>query len=191
MKALFFAVAFVLMRTISFSQAPSEKYPLYSASVEHAGVPKGELIKYTFSDSKIFPGTVRDCWVYVPAEYDGKKPACVYVNQDGVQFKAPTVFDNLIYSKEMPVTIGIFIQPGHVPAENSTNAIDRNNRSFEYDGLGDAYARFVLQEILPQVEKQKTHDGRQIILSKEANDRAIGGSSSGAVCAFTAAWERP
>ena len=70
-------------------------------------------------------------------------------------------------------------------------ANDRFNRSFEYDGLGDAYARFILEEILPEVEKQKTSDGRAIHLSKNGNDRAIGGSSSGAVCAFTAAWERP
>jgi len=174
----------------AFAQAPAESYPIDSASVEHAGVPKGEVIKLTFRDSKIFPGTVRDYWIYVPAQYKPGKPACVYVNQDGIQFKAPVVFDNLIYKNEMPVTIGVFIQPGRVPAGNP-NAVDRVNRSFEYDGLGDAYARFILQEILPEVEKQKTSDGRQIVLSKNANDRAIGGSSSGAVCAFTAAWERP
>src|ERR1700748_2866243 len=91
----------------------------------------------------------------------------------------------------MPVTIGIFINPGIVKAANSSVALDRYNRSFEYDGLGDAYARFILEEILPEVEKQKTSDGRAIHLSKNGNDRAIGGSSSGAVCAFTAAWEKP
>ncbi|MGV8880276.1 MAG: alpha/beta hydrolase [Sphingobacteriaceae bacterium] len=183
-------LALLLSLSIAYAQT-EEKYAIDSASVEHANVPKGELIKLTLKNPKIFPGTVRDYWVYIPAQYDGKTPACVYVNQDGIQFKAPTVFDNLIQQKEMPITIGVFIQPGRVPAEDNTNAIDRTNRSFEYDGLGDAYARFILEEVLPEVERQKTADGRAIMLSKKANDRAIGGSSSGAVCAFTAAWERP
>ena len=91
----------------------------------------------------------------------------------------------------MPVTIGIFINPGRVLAPNKDNSLDRFNRSFEYDGLGDAYARFIIDEILPEVEKLKTANGKPIRLSKNANDRAIGGSSSGAVCAFTAAWECP
>jgi gluconolactonase len=174
-----------------FGQAPVENYPVDSASVEHAGVPKGEVLKFTFENSKIFPGTSREYWVYIPAQYRPEKPACVYVNQDGVQWKAPTVFDNLINHNEMPVTIGVFVMPGRVVASNGETANDRFNRSFEYDGLGDAYARFILEEILPEVEKQKTTDGRPIHLSKNGNDRAIGGSSSGAVCAFTAAWERP
>src|SRR5690348_2300133 len=84
-------------------------YPVDPASVENNNVPKGEIISFTFSNSKIFPGTTRDCFVYVPAQYKGDKPACVYVNQDGIQWKAPTVFDNLINSKEMPITIGVFI----------------------------------------------------------------------------------
>src|SRR6266436_367790 len=71
--------------------------------------PKGEVTKYTFDQSKTFPGTVRDYWVYVPKQYDPAKPACVYVNQDGVQWKAPAVFDELIHKKEMPVTIGVFV----------------------------------------------------------------------------------
>ena len=91
----------------------------------------------------------------------------------------------------MPITIGVFITPGKVLADSGSGALDRYNRSFEYDGLGDAYCRFILTEILPEVEKQKTSDGREIHLSKSGNDRAIGGSSSGAICAFTAAWEHP
>ncbi|MEO6329240.1 MAG: SMP-30/gluconolactonase/LRE family protein [Ginsengibacter sp.] len=174
-----------------FAQQIVESYPVDSASVEHSGVPKGEILKFTFSQSKIFPGTFRDYWVYVPAQYKPGKPACVYINQDGIQWKAPVVFDNLIDKKEMPVTIGIFITPGRVLADSGSNALNRFNRSFEYDGLGDAYARFILTEILPDVEKQKTADGRAIRLSKNGNDRAIGGSSSGAICAFTAAWEHP
>jgi gluconolactonase len=182
---------FLLSGACSFAQAPVENYPVDPASEEQPGVPKGEILKFTFEQSKIFPGTWREYWVYVPAQYKPDQPACVYVNQDGIQWKAPTVFDNLIHKKEMPVTIGIFVMHGRVRAANSNEALDRFNRSFEYDGLGDAYARFILNEILPEVEKQKTSDGRAIRLSKNGNDRAIGGSSSGAVCAFTAAWERP
>jgi sugar lactone lactonase YvrE len=115
----------------------------------------------------------------------------VYVNQDGVQWNAPVVFDNLIARGEIPVLIGVFVRPGVVKARDGASALDRFNRSYEYDGLGDAYARFILEEILPAVEQRTTSDGRKIMLSKSGNDRAIGGSSSGAICAFTAAWERP
>ncbi len=190
MKTLF-SLACILVNTIVFAQPGSIKYTIDSASVEHAGVPKGEVIKFTYNQSKIFPGTTRDCWVYVPSQYKAEQPACVYINQDGIQWNAPVVFDNLINDHEMPVTIGIFITPGKVLADSSANALDRFNRSFEYDGLGDAYARFILNEILPEVEKLKTSDGRAVHLSKNGNDRTIGGSSSGAVCAFTAAWEHP
>jgi sugar lactone lactonase YvrE/enterochelin esterase-like enzyme len=153
-------------------------------------VPKGELTKHTFDQSKIFPGTVREYSVYVPRQYDPARPACVHVNQDGVQFGAPEVFDQLIHNKEMPVVIGVFVRPGVVKAPRDT-ALDRFNRSYEYDGLGDSYARFILDELLPEVEKKTTSDGRPIRLSRDGNDRSIGGSSSGAIAAFTAAWERP
>jgi sugar lactone lactonase YvrE/enterochelin esterase-like enzyme len=154
-------------------------------------VPKGEVLRFTFENSKVFPGTFRDYWVYVPAQYSPDKPACVYVNQDGIQWRAPQVFDDLIARKEMPVTIGVFVMHGRVKAADGKTALDRFNRSYEYDGLGDDYARFILDELLPEVETKKTADGRAIRLSRDGNDRAIGGSSSGAVCAFTAAWERP
>lgn len=121
--------------------------------------------------------------MYVPAQYRPDKPACVYINQDGIQWKAPVVFDNLIHSKEIPVTIGVFVMHGQVKAASEATALNRYNRSYEYDGLGDHYAHFLLKELLPEVEKQKASDGRPIRLSKNANDRAIGGSS-GAVCAF-------
>jgi gluconolactonase len=182
---------FLCVYAIGFSQNPTEKYAIDSASIEQKGVPKGEILKFTFDNSKIFGGTTREISVYIPAQYRGEKPACVYVNQDGIQWKAPTVFDNLIHKKEMPITIGVFITPGRVRSTDTASALDRFNRSFEYDGLGDAYARCVLDEILPEIEKRKTADGRTILLSKSGNDRAIGGSSSGGVCAFTAAWERP
>jgi gluconolactonase len=189
-KALLFVACFV-SPSIVFAQVPAQDYPVDSASVEHPDVPKGEIIQRKFTNSKIFPGTIRNYWIYIPAEYDGTKPACLYINQDGIQFKAPTVFDNLIFKKEMPVTIAVFVQPGTVVAEDKDAAINRNNRSYEYDGIGDTYSKFLLQELLPEVEEQKTKDGKSILLSKDANDRAIGGSSSGAIAAFNAAWERP
>ena len=153
MKKTLLIVFFLICKTV-FAQQTTENYPIDSASVIHAEVPRGELLKLSFDSSKIFPGTSRDFWVYIPVQYNPDHPACVYVNQDGIQWNAPTVFDNLIYRKEMPVTIGIFISPGVVKTPDSSGSLNRFNRSFEYDGLGDAYARFLLEEILPVVEKQ-------------------------------------
>jgi gluconolactonase len=182
---------FIVSSVSTQTSQPQESYPPSPDSQEQPGVPKGETLKFTFENSKIFPGTWREYWVYVPAQYTPDRPACVYVNQDGVQWNAPIVFDNLIHKKEMPVTIGVFVMHGRVRAANAETALDRFNRSYEYDGLGDNYARFLLDELLPDVETKKTSDGRPIRLSKSGNDRAIGGASSGAICAFTAAWERP
>ena len=166
-----------------------DDYTLGPDSQIQEGVPRGEVAQYSWT-SRIFPGTVRDYWVYVPKQYDPAKPACVMVFQDGGGYvkedgswRVPIVFDNLIHKKEMPVTIGIFINPGVVPAA-SEKTLPRFNRSFEYDGLGDQYVRFLLEEILPEV-------GKKYNLTKDGNSRAIGGASSGAICAFTAAWERP
>lgn len=173
--------------------------PIMAGAVD---VPVGDVMEFTFDQSKIFPGTTRDVWIYVPRQYDGKTPACVHVNQDGIQFNAarydrkvkkvtgPGYLDQLIHEKKIPVMIGVFVMHGRVKAPTA-EALDRFNRSFEYDGLGDGYARFILEEILPFVEKQKTADGRAIVLSSSGNDRSIGGTSSGAIAAFTAAWERP
>lgn len=143
------------------------------------GVPEGKLIQMPKWTSKIFEGTTRDWWVYVPAQYKAESPACVMVFQDGQGAKnyTPVVFDNLIAKGEMPVTVGIFLAPG-------TRADGKPNRSFEYDTLSDQYARFLLEEILPEVEKSYK-------LRKDAASRAIAGSSSGGICAFTVAWERP
>lgn len=190
MKPLVLPIAALLAFAPLALHAETE-YPLTEDSKPRDGVPKGELIKFDFEGSKIFPGTTRAVTVYVPRQYDGTKPACVYVNQDGLQWKADVVFDNLIAKGEMPVTIAVGVMHGRVKALDGEKALDRFNRSLEYDGLGPNYARFVLEELLPAVEQKTTSDGRKIVLSKNANDRAIGGSSSGAVCAFTAAWERP
>ncbi|MBS1812185.1 MAG: SMP-30/gluconolactonase/LRE family protein [Acidobacteria bacterium] len=206
---IFFALSIVAqpnqtsVAVVGPPQQPQETYPPHPDSQVQPNVPKGEVLKFTFENSKIFPGTTREYSVYVPAQYKPDTSACVYVNQDGLQWDADKVFDNLIHKKEMPITIGVFVRPGIVKAPSYTArtnpndprdtnaALDRFNRSFEYDGLGDAYARFILEEILPDVETKKTSDGRAIRLSKNGNDRAIGGSSSGAIAAFTAAWERP
>lgn len=181
---------FLFLAATSLAGA-ADDYPPGPDSKVQPGVPQGELIKFEYRDSKIFPGTTREVTVYVPRQYDATKPACVYVNQDGLQWSANVVFDNLIARGELPVIIGVFVRPGVVKAASPAAALDRFNRSFEYDSLGDAYARFLLEEVLPAVAAKTTSDGRAIKLSPSGNDRAIGGSSSGAIAAFTAAWERP
>jgi sugar lactone lactonase YvrE/enterochelin esterase-like enzyme len=185
------SLALLLGGTLAASARPAQEPQPGPDSKPQMGVPKGDVLQFTFDRSRVFPGTTRDYWIYVPAQYTPDKPACLYVNQDGIQWQAPTVFDNLIYKKEMPVTIGVFVMHGRVKAANPDAALDRFNRSLEYDGLGDSYARFLLEELLPEVETKTARDGRPIRLSRDGNDRAIGGSSSGAICAFTAAWERP
>jgi gluconolactonase len=184
-------LALSLAFTLPAGRAEPDAYVPGPDSVPQAGVPKGELIKFTFADSKIFPGTTRQVTVYVPRAYDPAKPACLFVDQDGVQWNAPVVLDNLIARQEVPVMIGVFVTPGVVPAADPATQLNRYNRSLEYDGLGGDYARFLLEELLPDVESMKTADGRPVRLSHDGNDRAIAGSSSGAIAAFTVAWERP
>ena len=147
---------------------------------ERPGVPKGAVKQMPAWESRIFAGTTRDWWVYVPSQYTAANPAAVMVFQDGagVRDYVSGVFDNLIAKGDMPVTVGIFIQPG-VFKEGG-----RSNRSFEYDTLSDQYARFLLEEILPEV-------GKTVNLRRDAASRAISGASSGGICAFTVAWERP
>ena len=154
------------------------------------GVPQGTVTPHKWTSQKVFPGTVRDYWIYVPKQYDGKTPAAVMVFQDGGSyvntkrsFRVPTVFDNLIHKGQMPVTIGVFINPGVVPASKA-GARPRRNRSFEYDTLSNQYSRFLLEEILPEV-------GRTYRLTDNPDRRAICGISSGGICAWTVAWERP
>ena len=164
-------------------------YPLGPDSQRQDGVPKGTVTKWTWK-SNVFAKTERDCWTYVPAQYDKEKPAAVMVFQDGGgyvsetgSFRVPIVFDNLIARKKMPVTIGIFLQPGNFPPERDGEK-PRSNRSFEYDTLSEQYSRMIIEEILPEV-------GKTLNLSKDPRDRAISGISSGGICAFTVAWERP
>src|SRR5260221_7330639 len=131
-------------------------------SIVQTNVPQGEVLEFNFASSKIFPGATRAVKVYVPKQYDPAKPACLFVCQDGVRWNAPVVFDNLIAKGEMPVTIGVFVAPVKVPSNDSTNALDRFNRSYEYDGLGDNYTQFLLDELLPAVEGKSASDGRPI-----------------------------
>jgi enterochelin esterase family protein len=156
-----------------------EAYPVNPENVPQAGVPKGTLVQQPAWKSKIFDGTTRDWWIYVPAQYRPESPAAVMVFQDGQWAKnyVPNTFDNLIAKGDMPVTVGVFLAPG-------TFADSRSNRSFEYDTLSDQYARFLLEEILPEVEKT-AH------LRTDPESRAIAGTSSGGICAFTVAWQRP
>ena len=182
--ALFFCLPFLLC-------AQPGEYQLGPDSKPQPGVPKGTVTKHTWSSSRIFPGTTRDYWTYVPAQYDSAKPTPVMIFQDGggyVSEKGPwfahIVLDNLIHRREIPAMIGIFVNPGVVPALDPNTQQPRFNRSFEYDALGDRYARFLLEEILPEV-------GQRYNLSKNPDDRAIAGSSSGGSAAFTAAWTRP
>jgi enterochelin esterase family protein len=159
-------------------------YSLGVDSLPQDGVPRGTVEKRTWNESAIYPGTTRDYWVYVPAQYDETEPASVMVFLDGADYvhtkgevRVPTVFDNLIHKAEMPVTIGVFVNPGNVKDEES-------NRDVEYVTLSDTYARFLLEEILPDVAKDYK-------LTDKAAGRAVVGMSDGGVGAFTVAWERP
>jgi enterochelin esterase family protein len=168
----------------------ADDYQLGPDSQRQADVPQGKVTKHLWK-SEIFPGTIRDYYLYVPAQYTGEQPAAVMVFQDGHtyvdeagQFRVPVVLDNLIHQRKLPVIIGIFINPGHQGEKPHDNPWNGSNRSFEYDTLGDQYARFLLEEMLPEV-------GKQYKLTDDPNQRAICGISSGGICAWTVAWERP
>ena len=184
LSALVFAVASV------YAAPQDDQYVLGPDSQVKPGVPQGKVETQQWTESKIYPGTTRDWAIYVPAQYDKAKPANVMVFQDGMgmvkadgQYRVPVVFDNLIASGEIPVTIAIFINPGTFPPADPKQK-GRSNRSFEYDSLGDLYARFLLEEILPEVSKEYN-------LTTDPEGRAICGNSSGGICAFTVAWEKP
>ncbi len=157
------------------------------------GVPKGELKGPYEFHSKIIEGTVRQYWIFVPAQYEASKPASVLVFQDGFRatnpvgsIRAPQVLENLIAKGDMPVTIGIFISPGNTSEKYPDNlgSSNPNNRAQEYDAMNDRYSRFIVEEMLPEVSKNYN-------LTKDPEERCIGGTSSGAIAAFTVAWHRP
>lgn len=164
----------------------------YPADPAFSAVPdslKGLILKGELNDSRIYPQTRREWQVYVPVQYDGRTPACLFVGLDGILFQATTVLDNLIASGQMPVTIGVFIQPG--VSYDTDGQVLRYNRSNEFDRTDGTFARFLEEEVLPMVEGLVTPDGRPLRLSHDPNDRAIAGASSSGIAAFTAAWERP
>ena len=159
--------------------------PASAGNIALLDVPKGVTKEFSFAESAIFPGTRRTGTIFIPAQYDGAKPACVYVRQDGYNPREKLMLETLIAAKEMPVTIGVFVRPGDLPAP-MPGTMGRRNRCFEYDGVGDNYVRFLTDEMLPFVAK--TFD---LKLSTNGNDRCIAGGSSGGISAFNAAWERP
>ena len=170
-------------------QAYNVRAPFDPATVKVEEKKRGEVLKFAINDSKFYPGTEREILVYVPQQYKSNKPACLLVCMDGILYDATTVMDNLIASGEMPVTIGVFVNPGVVYDED--REVVRYNRCKEFDSTDDTFARFLEEEVLPRVEGMKTENGKTIALSHDANDRAITGASSGGIAAYTAAWNRP
>lgn len=170
---------------LSLSSAQEESYPEDPANNKQEGAPTGAVTNHVFENSKIYPGTTREYFVYTPAQYDQATPAALMVFQDGKGYlnTVPVVFDNLIKEGAMPPTVAVFVNPGVLP-EASEGAQARYNRSFEYDATDDRYARFLIEELLPVALK-----GHKV--TEDPNLRAICGSSSGGIAAFVAAWERP
>lgn len=169
--------------------AQDSLYRLGPDSKRKDGVPRGTVTKYTF-ESKLY-NNFREYYIYVPAQYDSTKAAAIMIFQDGHayvkedgDYRVPIVFDNLIYAKRIPVMIGIFINPGHASKEFPENPFRNSNRSDEYDELSDRYVNFLTEELIPQIKKRYN-------ISNDPKMHAIAGLSSGGICAFTAAWQRP
>lgn len=160
-------------------------------SMRHSDVPRGLVTKYSWKSQFFVTGeTTRDYWIYVPAQYEAQTSAGLMVFQDGHAyvdeagwFRVPIVFDNLIHKKTIPPLIGLFINPGHTDPTPPVNLWRSDNRSHEYDTLGDEYVQFLIEEMIPEV-------GKTYNLTDDPKMRAICGISSGGICAFTAAWER-
>ena len=176
---------------LGVSCAAQTQYLVGPDSRPQPGVPQGKTFQFDLTASpKFYPGTKSTITVYVPAEYTPDKPACLCVGLDGPNFSPQTVFDNLIFKKQMPVTVGVFVSSGTV-TKPGTNEPVRFDRCFEFDSVNDTFARFLTEEVLPAVERHSTPDGLPLHLSADPNDRMIYGGSSGGVCAWTAAWQRP
>jgi enterochelin esterase-like enzyme len=176
----------IMVSAVSLAQTTFELGP---DSQRQAGVPQGEVIQLRFVESQIYRNTERDWWIYVPDQYDGQTPAALMIFQDGAAYvnengliRVPVVFDNLIHKGDMPVTIAVFINPGRFIGDNVEGPA--RNRSLEYDSMTDVYSRFLLEEIIPEVQKMYS-------ITSNQEGWAIGGVSSGGICAFTVAWQRP
>ena len=174
---------------------PDAQYQIGPDSLTRDGVPKGDVRGPFTLSSDAYPGTQHMYWVYVPAQYNPKTPASLMVLNDGQAFKnmegdvrAPNVFDNLIYRREIPVMIAVFINPGRRPDQPEPTPSDwgdrDTNRPTEYNSLDDKYGRVIVDELLPALAKDYN-------IAKDPERRGIGGASSGAIAAFTVAWERP
>ena len=171
---------------------PDDIYELGADSQPMDGVPRGDVTKHVWQSS-VFAGTTREYYVYIPKQYDGTQPACLMVFQDGHAYvstdgvlRVPVVFDNLIHRGALPVTVCVFINPGHNGEVQPENRWRASNRSFEYDSLTDQYATFVQRELMPHIV-----DEMKLNISADPGDRAICGASSGGICAFTVAWTHP
>lgn len=175
------------------AEAEPKRYELGPDSQPRPDVPQGTVTQHEWLESKVFPGTKRRYSVYVPAQYDGKTPAALMVFFDGHafegtggEFRLPTVFDNLIADGDMPVTIAVMVDPGthkELPETRGWNP-SPTNRSVEYDTVSGDYAKFLLTEILPEVEKTyRITDNPEL--------RATCGNSSGGIGAFLVAWYAP
>jgi len=174
---------------------PNSQYRLGPDSMAQEGVPKGEIRGPYTLPSKVYPGTQHTYWVYVPRQYDPAIPTAIMIYQDGQAFKdekgdilAQNVMDNLIYRRELPVMIGVFINPGRTPEQPEPNLSEwgdrTTNRPTEYNTPDDKYARVITEELMPAITKEYN-------ISKDPEMHGIGGSSSGAIAAFAVAWERP
>ncbi len=158
-------------------------FPAYGpSSYPQAGVPQGRLSEKMIHTSKIYDGMKSEYWVYVPAQYDPKAPAALMVWQDGQGFtsrdsgpRLPTVIDNLIHQKKIPVMIQVLIAPGSIG--------EKRMRSIQYDTVSDRYARFLRYELLAEVQSGYN-------IRRDAYSRGIGGQSSGGICAFNVAWHQ-
>ncbi len=182
--ALFAVLA--AMGAVSLSMAENAGPPKYEPpAIKPGDILPGTTKVFTFTQSKVFPGTVREVTVFIPAQYDAAKPACVYVKTDGFNPREKTMMETMIATKEMPVTVGVFVRPGEVPAPMQ-GTLGRRNRDFEYDAVDDNNVRFLVEELLPFIAKE-----HNLNLSTDGNDRCMSGGSSGGIAAFAAAWNRP
>jgi enterochelin esterase family protein len=173
------------------SEQPGPYAPPPEALEHLRGAPVGALSEAARYPSKLYAPCEFEYRVYVPAQYSSKKPAALMVFQDGslyvgtddTKFNAAIVLDNLIHAGQMPVTIGLFINPGKPGPENE--GAPHENRSDQYDVLDDKYSKFLLDEIIPDVVTPRYE------LVTDPEGWAITGFSSGGICAFTVAWHRP
>ncbi|HEX8295516.1 MAG TPA: alpha/beta hydrolase-fold protein [Chthoniobacteraceae bacterium] len=191
----FTSAAATLWIVAALAAPVDDVYRLGPDSLPQPGVPQGKVSEWTKLPSEAYPGTLHDYCVYVPAQYDAAKPTALMVFQDGQAWVSPsgdyrttTVLDNLIYRREIPVMIAVFINPGRTPEQPEASLREwgdrSSNRPQEYNALDDKYAKVIVDELLPVLSKQYN-------LSKNPDERGIGGASSGAIAAFTVAWHRP